>query len=51
MKEARNLKQLTVRVPESMLRALKVKAATELRTITGIIEDMLRRELKETTNA
>jgi len=52
MKEIRNLKQLTVRVPEDLLRALKIKAATELRTVTAITEDMLRREIgKEAVNA
>lgn len=38
-------KQLTVRIPSELLRGLKVKAASELRTISAIVEDMLRREV------
>jgi len=45
----KEMKMLTVRTPEELHRALKMKAAEEGQTVASIIEELIRRYLQEMT--
>ena len=44
---ADSLKSLTIRIPEKLHRALKVKAAQEGRSMVDIVEAVLKQYLRE----